>query len=371
MISRPRHSKTSLKSKKSTPASKKDESKSKKEDNKKAARPSSPGKNGKTKGRKTSSGEVSKNSSQYFSKPSPNKPAPKHTVASKSLRLNKLIADSGLCSRRKADELISDGKVIVNGKRVNTLGASANPAHDEILVNGKPLPVIKPLYLAFHKPRGYITTRHDELDRKTIYALLPEKWHSVDPAGRLDKDSSGILILSNDGDFINRITHPRYQCNKRYRITTEKPLNEAAAQHLINGVLLQPENKLAKIENLKALPVETNAPKEWPYELTLQTGYNRQIRRSFEAVGFPVLKLKRVAFGNVKLGQLKAGDLRPLKPFEIQQLLKPSSHDALKSARPAVKTPRKSKLANEKPHSVKRSGQGLPKPKRKTRPNSG
>lgn len=246
----------------------------------------------------------------------------KPAKTSAELRLNKAIADSGLCSRRQADKLIVDGLVSVNGKTITSLGTQVSPKTDKILVEGKSLPSVRPIYLLLHKPKDYLATRHDTHDRKTIYDLLPEKFHSVDSAGRLDRDSTGLIVLSNDGDFIHRLTHPSFHCIKTYRVTTSKPLTEDAARKLIDGILLKPENKLAKIEDLGALPIDRAVPNEWPYEVSLLTGYNRQIRRSFEAVGFPITKLKRTAFGFLRLGQLKPGEFRPLTPIEIDRLLK-------------------------------------------------
>lgn len=229
------------------------------------------------------------------------------------IRLNKWIADSGLCSRREADRLIEAGEVTVNGKKVLALGTKLNPERDKVLVQGNPLPRGEKLYLLFHKPTGYITTRSDERGRQTIYGLLPSEYQTVDPAGRLDKESSGVLILSNDGDFLYRITHPKFHLRKVYRVTVRTALTEAVCQKLLDGVLLEPEGKLAKVDTLEA---------EDPFtlKLTLLTGYNRQIRRSLEALGYQIKTLKRLSVGPVTLGSLKPGKTRRLTRGEIKAL---------------------------------------------------
>jgi 23S rRNA pseudouridine2605 synthase len=229
------------------------------------------------------------------------------------IRLNKWIAQSGICSRREADRLIEAGQVTVNGRRVMTLGESIDPVKDVVAVNGKPLSQPKRYYLLFHKPTGIITTRSDEKGRKTIYDLLPQEYHDADPAGRLDRDSSGALILSNNGDFIHKVTHPSFHLPKRYRVTLNRPIHEDVLKRLLKGVMLQPENKKAIMT-----AIEVEAPTV--LLVTLVTGYNRQIRRSLEIVGYQVETLKRVAVGNVSLGQLKPGRFRHLTPQELSAL---------------------------------------------------
>ncbi len=228
------------------------------------------------------------------------------------VRLNKWIADSGLCSRREADRLIEAGRVSVNGERVVTLGTKVTPGQDDVRVSGKPLPRLQRYYLLFHKPAGLITTRSDEKGRKTIYDALPKKYHVCDPAGRLDRESSGALILSNDGDFINKITHPRYHLPKHYRVKVEPQLTEDVLAKLTAGVELDPEG-LAKADAASAVDVHT-------VDLTLSTGFNRQIRRMFEALGYEITRLRRTAIGEVQLGDLSPGKTRSLTLEEIKAL---------------------------------------------------
>jgi len=141
-----------------------------------------------------------------------------------SVRLNKAIADSGYCARRKADELIQAGKVQVNGQTVTELGTRIHPTRDSISIDGKPLSHAEKAYLLFNKPTGYVTSRKGGRSQKTIYELIPPQYQSVDPAGRLDQDSSGALILSNDGDFLYQITHPKFHLPKIYEITLDRAL---------------------------------------------------------------------------------------------------------------------------------------------------
>lgn len=226
------------------------------------------------------------------------------------VRLNKWIADSGLCSRREADRLIASGEVCVNGERVMALGVKIVPGRDEVRVSGRPLPRISRYYLLFHKPAGVITTRSDEKGRKTIYDVLPKKYHVCDPASRLDRESSGALLLSNDGDFVNRVTHPRYHLAKHYRVKVSSELTEKALEALSEGMELHPEG-LAKADAISVVDACT-------VDMTLSTGFNRQIRRMFEALGYEVIRLRRTAIGEIALGDLPSGKTRNLLLEEIK-----------------------------------------------------
>lgn len=240
-------------------------------------------------------------------------------VQAQTLRLNKAIADSGYCARRKADELIQAGKVKVNGQVVLTFGTQVNPTQDRIEVEGKLLQFGAKTYLLFNKPKGYVTSRKAGRGQKSIYKLIPVEQESVDPAGRLDLDSSGLLVLSDDGDFLNRITHPRYHLAKQYVVKTNRPLSPEDEAQLRAGILLEPENKLAQVQRIQP---RAKAPNTYLVELI--TGYNRQIRRSFEALGHRVVQLHRIRFGSLSLGKLPEGQLRALTSSEIQMLLSSS-----------------------------------------------
>lgn len=248
------------------------------------------------------------------------------------VRLNKFMADAGHCARRKADALIAAGHVQVNGETVTEMGHKVNPDTDQVSVDGKPLTLAKKYYMAFHKPAGIVTSRRGGRNQKTLYHILPPAFQSLDPAGRLDLDSSGLLILSNDGDFINRITHPRYHQPKLYRIELDRSLERKDLATLKAGVRLLPENKLARMSEIRPLSSDNRR-----LQVTLITGYNRQIRRSLAALGYSVRTLERLAFGPIPLGDLPSGQLRPLTAAEIRQLLEPADALEPKAAKPKPK----------------------------------
>ena len=230
------------------------------------------------------------------------------------VRLNKYIASSGLCSRRKADELIEQGAVSVNGKTITEFGYLVQPK-DKVFVNKKLIHPVKHEYYRFYKPAGYITTCEDEKGRKTIYDLLPESLAGLKPVGRLDKDSTGLLILTNDGDLINALTHPSVKVPKVYYVTVESVLTRAELEKLANGVEIEP-NKIAYAD-IQVLNMDN---KSTEMQITLYQGMNRQIRKMCEKLGVEVARLKRTAIGNVKLGMLAPGDYRELTAEELKKL---------------------------------------------------
>lgn len=230
-----------------------------------------------------------------------------------TVRLNKFIADCTGVSRRKADTLIESGKVEVN-RHPARVGQSINPDKDTVTLDGKPLAPQKKHYILFYKPPGYITTRYDPQGRKTIYDILPETYHHLDPVGRLDRESSGVLLLSNDGQFVQTLSHPRFQHQKTYRVTVDKPLTPAALEQLEAGICLMPENKLAQCRVQEVRDRKTVV-------LALKTGMNRQIRRSFEALGYEVVSLKRLSFAGFTLGRLRPGQIQELKPAQVRRIL--------------------------------------------------
>ena len=230
------------------------------------------------------------------------------------IRLNKYIASSGLCSRRKADELIEQGKVAVNGKTVNELGYLVQPK-DKVFVNKKLIHPVKHEYYRFYKPAGYITTSDDENGRKTIYDLLPENLMGLKPVGRLDKDSTGLLILTNDGDLINALTHPSIKVPKVYMVTVDSVLTRAELEKLANGVEIEP-NKIAYAD-IQVLNMDN---KHTEMQITLYQGMNRQIRKMFEYIGHEVKVLKRIQHATLTLDGLKRGEFKPIKPIQIREL---------------------------------------------------
>lgn len=229
-------------------------------------------------------------------------------------RLNKYIASSGICSRRKADELISSGAVQVNGKKVTELGFSVQ-AKDKVFINGKLIHPVKHEYYRFYKPAGYITTADDEKGRKTIYDLLPESMHSLKPVGRLDKDSTGLLILTNDGDLINELTHPSVKVPKLYRVSINGKITQNDIDAMYKGIELEP-GKMAYAQ-VDVLEIDNHST---VMEVLLYQGLNRQIRRMFEHLGFEVVTLKRIQHATLNLDGLKRGEFKPIKPRQIKEL---------------------------------------------------
>lgn len=231
-------------------------------------------------------------------------------------RLQKIIASRGLCSRRQAEEWISAGRVRVNGATAQ-LGQTADPETDEILVDGKPLPGAgKKVYLMLNKPRGFVTTLSDERGRKNAAQLVTGCAERVYPVGRLDMDSEGLLLFTNDGEFANLLMHPRHEVDKVYRVwvTGYTPENqELLVQPIeLDGYKIKPPKvRLVHQEGQRAV-----------LEVTIHEGRNRQVRRMCQAANMEVARLKRIAEGRVKLGQLKSGCWRYLSAEEIEELLK-------------------------------------------------
>jgi 23S rRNA pseudouridine2605 synthase len=202
-------------------------------------------------------------------------------------RLNKFIASSGFCSRRKADEYIENGDVVVNGRIIKELGFQVGPK-DKVSIEGKLIKPLKNEYYRFYKPAGYITTKSDEKGRKTIYDILPDEVKHLKAIGRLDKESTGLIILTNDGDLINKLAHPSVKIPKKYRVTTDGEIKVEHLQEFAKGIKL--EGKLAWcdseiLEKNKGITT---------LEITLYQGLNRQIRKMFAHFGFKVLSLKRI-----------------------------------------------------------------------------
>lgn len=229
-------------------------------------------------------------------------------------RLNKYIASSGLCSRRKADELIESGVVNVNGKIVKELGFIVQEK-DKVFVNQKLVRPSRHEYYKFYKPAGYITTCDDEKGRKTIYDLLPDNMLGLKPVGRLDKDSTGLLILTNDGDLINELTHPSIKVPKVYIVTVEARVHPHQLQEMAAGI----EIEKGKIAYADVMVLEADN-KHTMMQITLYQGLNRQIRKMFEHFGYEVKSLKRVQHANISLDGLRRGEFKPIKPQQIKEL---------------------------------------------------
>lgn len=237
-------------------------------------------------------------------------------------RLQKILASAGVASRRHSEELILAGRVSVNGQVVTELGAKADPASDEIRVDGKPLArEIDKTYFALYKPTGYITSKSDPRNRRTVMLLAPEV-PGLHPVGRLDYDTSGLLLLTNDGEFTLALTHPRYGVPKTYEATVQGHPGERILQRLREGVRLEDGwTSPAQVVSLGPSGPEARV------RITLHEGRNRQVRRMFEAVGYPVIRLKRLSVGPVTLEGLKPGAIRPLTSQEIEALKQQSRHE--------------------------------------------
>lgn len=220
-----------------------------------------------------------------------------------SLRLNKHLAFQLGISRREADTLIEEGRVTVDGNTA-VLGARI-PTAATILVNGKP-PAGRThfTYVLFHKPVGYICSRRRQGEVETIYSLVPEKYHHLKPVGRLDKDSSGLLILSDDGDFAQQMTHPRYYKQKTYEVELDRDL-EPLHQQMINDFGVQLDDGPSKLTLARLRDDERRS-----WHVIMSEGRNRQIRRTFAALGYEVTRLHRTDFGSYSLGDIKPGKLR-------------------------------------------------------------
>lgn len=231
------------------------------------------------------------------------------------IRLQKHLSECGVASRRKSEELIAAGKVRING-RVAPIGAKVDPKRDKVTVSGKTVvPVNQKVYIMLHKPRGFVTTMRDEMDRKCVTDLVADVGVKVFPVGRLDKNSEGLLIMTNDGEFSNNLTHPSAHVNKTYRVTVKGEIDDEKIINLREGIVL---------DGRKTLPCDVFVAERKPDRTVLifiiQEGRNRQIRRMCEEVKLEVIRLKRTEIAGVKLGMLPQGKWRPLNEKEMRHL---------------------------------------------------
>jgi 23S rRNA pseudouridine2605 synthase len=229
-----------------------------------------------------------------------------------SVRLQKFLAEAGVASRRAAEQIILSGQVSVNGQIVRVLGTKVDPLHDKVSVDGKPVRERRKIYVALHKPVGFVCSRKDELGRRTVYDLLPGEWQILHMVGRLDFNSEGLIFLTNDGEFALRLTHPRYGVHKKYLATVEGALEQQMLNKMVRGVFHGGERLKAE----SARQVLRNV-----VELDLSEGKNREVRRLFESQGLTVTRLQRTQIGKIKLGELKPGRWRALTETEIKTLL--------------------------------------------------
>ncbi|OGP17839.1 MAG: pseudouridine synthase [Deltaproteobacteria bacterium GWC2_55_46] len=244
---------------------------------------------------------------------------PKKTQApaeSRLERLQKIIATAGITSRRKAEELITQGRVTVNGKEITELGAKADPLQDRIEVDGKRISVKGPkVYILLYKPKGYISSVSDEHGRPVVTNLVSRLRLRVYPVGRLDYDAEGVLLLTNDGDLSNRLIHPTFQVPKKYLVKVKDAPAREKLDKLEKGIRLEDGKTLPA----KAKFVRATQENSW-IELTVFEGRNHLVKRMCMAIGHPVQKLKRVEFAGLRLGTLKPGEFRLLTEDEVAEL---------------------------------------------------
>jgi pseudouridine synthase len=233
-----------------------------------------------------------------------------------TVRLQKFLADAGVASRRASEKLIVRGVVTVNGRVVTELGSKVDPLHDAVSVEGALVRTRKKLYIALNKPPGFICTRIDPETRRVVSQLLPAEWSNLFTVGRLDRDSQGLIFLTNDGDFSLKLTHPRYGVHKKYVAVVEGRLESSQLARFTQGV--QHEGETLKAERVRLVDANNSHS---VVELELAQGKNREIRRLFEVLGHTVAELRRTQIGPIKLGELPLGKWRALTPIEIRSLL--------------------------------------------------
>ncbi|MBX3120341.1 MAG: rRNA pseudouridine synthase [Fimbriimonadaceae bacterium] len=233
-------------------------------------------------------------------------------------RLHKRIAHAGLCSRRTAEKWIVDGRVMVNGAVVTELGVSVAPG-DEIKVDGKSIAAQRLAYIAMHKPAGYVTTMSDPQHRKTVADLMPEMDVLVKPVGRLDMETEGLLVFTNDGPLAQRLTHPSFGIEKEYIVTVSGMPDDKALERIEKGM---------RIDGVKTAPARVSQVYpdtkrgQTTFTLVIHEGRNRQVRKMCDAIGTPVVRLRRVRLGPVSLGKLPKGACRVLAKTEVDALKK-------------------------------------------------
>lgn len=236
------------------------------------------------------------------------------------VRLNKFLADSGVASRRKADEVISSGRVQINGKTVFELGVRVEPGIDRVTVDGKPVkpPTLK-LYVIFNKPENVLTTMEDPEGRPTVADYMEQLPVRVFPVGRLDWDTEGLLLLTNDGDFAQKVMHPREEIPKTYLAKVDGQPTDKDLNKLLNGVTIPGGN--VKAWHVERAKVGDSKQYDW-IKIVIGEGKNRQVRFMFQKIGFDVKKLKRVAIGQLTLGALEKGEYAFLDPGMLARIFK-------------------------------------------------
>ena len=228
-------------------------------------------------------------------------------------RLQKLLSAAGVCSRRRAEQYIADGRVTVNGV-VATLGAKADRSVDEVLVDGQPLASPSIVWLMLHKPRGYVTTLSDEKGRKTVADLVADCGFRVWPVGRLDIDTEGLLLMTNDGKGTYRLAHPKHEVEKEYQVSVKGDLDRAIP--ILTGPMRMDGYEISRTK----AKILTRSPLGGVISITIHQGFNHQVRRMCDMAGLTVVRLIRVREGMVRLRDVKAGEWRRLTDYEMRRL---------------------------------------------------
>jgi len=245
---------------------------------------------------------------------------PKPITPKTTVRLNKFLADCGIASRRAADGLIAKGNVQVNGKTTFELGVKVTPGEDRVTVDGKPVkPVAQKIYVIFNKPENVLTSMEDPLERPTVADYMEQLPVRVFPVGRLDWDTEGLLLLTNDGDFSQKVMHPREEIPKTYLAKLDGHPTERDLQKLVNGVTIPG----GRVKAVVAEKVKVSESKLYDWvKIIISEGKNRQVRHMFQKIGFDVKKLKRVAIGQLTLGNLQKGEYAFLDQGALDKIFK-------------------------------------------------
>ena len=250
------------------------------------------------------------------------------------MRLNRFLAAAGVGSRRHCDELIAARRVTINGQICTNFSAQPS-ARDHVKVDGKLVHVEPLLTILLHKPAGFVSTRKDVHARDTIFDLLPKKFSRLFNIGRLDAQSEGLILLTNDGDLAQRLTHPRYKIEKEYEVTLDRQWDPTLAPKLLGGIFLDGQRaKIARLHSITSTRLR----------VILRQGINRQIRQMFHEIGYEVKRLVRVRIGNLRLGDLPRGHWRPLTKREIESVeaaMSAANREPLRVARPATTATKK------------------------------
>lgn len=229
------------------------------------------------------------------------------------IRLQKALSQAGIASRRKAEEYILHGEVSIDGKIVTTLGIKIDPYKNKISFNGKQIHFEKRIYIILSKPKGYLCTSNDTHNRPIVFDLIKGIHEKIFTVGRLDKDTEGLLILTNDGDFSHKVLHPSFKIDKKYQVILDKPISPKDIKRIQKGIF---------IDGKKTLPCKLQLSKhEKQIYLTIYEGRKRQIRKMMDALRYDIKRLKRIQVGHLTLGNLKPGEFRHLSKSEISKLI--------------------------------------------------